>query len=260
MKRRFILLVVAISLVGSFLGCDDDTTSPRFIAEEPFSYGSDVTTQTAFRLEGINGEVDVIGSDTATRVTATGVRRVTADTQQEADDRLPDIEIEMTSTSDEILIKTDHPVNVSGRNYIVDYSIVVPRDLAISLSSANGPISVDDAIGGLVIGIANGSITVQNVQGDASLTVANGTIVADVTLLSGSRVSAGTGNGDVRLEIPTQTSADVTAMAGNGKITVSGLVLTDLDPGSSRLSGRLGSGDGTIELSTGNGDIDLIGI
>jgi len=259
MKRPPALSVLVIALAGLSMNCKDDSASPRFTAEESFSLGSDVTTQTAFRLEGINGEIEVTGSDTATQVTATGFRRITADTQQEADDALPDLQVEMTSTTEEVLLKTLQPKNSAGKNYEVEYVIVLPQNLAITLLNANGSITVDGANAGLIISIANGSITTRNILDDATLAVANGRIDAQVTLLSGSVVRAGTSNGNLRLEVPTQTSAEVTAAVGNGEITTTGLVFTDLITGGSSLSGRLGSGDGTIDLSTGNGSIDLIG-
>jgi len=113
------LWILAVALAGLSLSCKDDATSPRFTAEEAFSRSSDVTTQITFSLEAINGAIEITGSDSATQVTATGFRRVTADTQQEADDALPDLEVEMTSSSETILLKTIQPKNSAGKNYEV---------------------------------------------------------------------------------------------------------------------------------------------
>ena len=242
------------------LGCNDDLTSLRYTAEDPLDLQTVATTQTSFRLEGINGEIRITGSSSAVGVTVTGYRRVNADSQEEADERLSDITVGLTSTQDEILLKTKHPKSGPGWNYIVDFTVEVPRGMAVSVLNGNGSVDLNDARGGVVVTVGNGGIQARNVLGDMKLTAGNGNISGHGTLLAGSMVRMDTGNGNAELRIPRTTSATVEAAVGNGVITVSGLLLLDREQNSSMLSGRLGTGDGTILIRAGNGNISLVGI
>jgi DUF4097 and DUF4098 domain-containing protein YvlB len=165
----------------------------------------------------------------------------------------------MTSTQEEILLKTDHPKSGPGWNYVVDYTIEVPRDVAVTVLNGNGSVDLNNAAGGVVVTVGNGRIEARNVLGDMKLTAGNGNIYGQVTLLAGSMVRADAGNGNIEIRVPKTTSATVQAAVGNGLITVSGLVLLDRIQDSAGLSGRLGTGDGTIRLQTGNGNIALVG-
>jgi len=241
------------------LGCEVNPASPRFTALDPFTFESGVTTQVSFRLEDLNGDVTVTGSASASTVTATGFRRVTAASQEEADDRLPDIRVAMTATSDEILLEADHPGSGPGWTYAVDVSIVVPQGMAVTILNGNGSVDLDGAAGGVVITTGNGTVTTRNVLGDMRLTVGNGGISSQATLLAGSAVRVDAGNGNIQLRIPRSTSALVDAAVGNGLITVSGLPLSQKIQDETTLSGRLGTGNGSIVLRSGNGNIALVG-
>lgn len=240
------------------LGCENDI-APHFTAEEPLNLESEVTTQTSFRLENINGEITVTGSDTASGIIVTGSRRAVAVTQEEADDRISDILVTLTANPDEVLLKTDHPEGGPRVTYAVDVSVVMPRGMAVTILNGNGPVDLDGATGGVVITTGNGAVTARDVLGDMRLTTGNGGISARATLLSGSTVRADAGNGSIELRVPQSTSALVDAAVGNGLIIVSGLALSEKVQGQSSLTGRLGTGDGSIVLRSGNGNITLLG-
>lgn len=246
-------------LMCLLLGCEGDLVSPRFTAEEPFTLDSGVTTQTSFRLEGINGDITITGSASAPTVTATGFRRVMAASQEEADDRLPDIQVTLTASPGEILLKTDHPKGGPSLTYTVDYSVVVPQNLAVTVLIGNGSVDLDGATGGVAITTGNGTIRTLNVIGNMALVAGNGGISGRATLRSGSTVRMEAGNGNVQLLIPASTSAIVEAATGTGVITVAGLSLSEKTQSQNTLSGRLGDGAGNIVLHTGNGNIALVG-
>lgn len=67
-------------------------------------------------------------------------------------------------------------------------------------------------------------------------------------------------NGGLQLHIPTSTSAEFSAsLDGTGEITVSNLNITDYLVLSQSHTGTLGNGEGSIVLSTVNGNIEVIG-
>lgn len=184
------------------LGCEVNPASPRFTALDPFTLESGVTTQVSFRLEDLNGDVTVTGNASASTVTAAGFRRVSATSQEEADDRLPDVQVAMTATPDEIQLKIDHPGSGPGWTYAVDVSIVVPQGMAVTILNGNGSVDLDGAAGGVVVTAGNGTVTTRNVLGDMRLTVGNGGISSQVTLLAGSAVRIDAGNGNIALVGP----------------------------------------------------------
>jgi hypothetical protein len=67
------------------------------------------------------------------------------------------------------------------------------------------------------------------------------------------------GNGSLFLSVQEDVSGQFGAKVGNGTIKVSGLDLQDVVSTPHQVSGVLGSGQGLIELSAGNGEIRVQG-
>ena len=66
-------------------------------------------------------------------------------------------------------------------------------------------------------------------------------------------------NGSIQLSIPQNTSAEFSATVTIGDISVSNLVLQNQESTPNSLRGTLGAGQGTISLSTVNGNIRVTG-
>ena len=80
-----------------------------------------------------------------------------------------------------------------------------------------------------------------------------------MALRPGGEVNAETTNGIIVLEFPKSTSAQLTAKVTNGTVNVSGLSLDNMYGSQKEIHGTLGSGNGTIELKTTNGNITVRG-
>jgi DUF4097 and DUF4098 domain-containing protein YvlB len=65
--------------------------------------------------------------------------------------------------------------------------------------------------------------------------------------------------GNITLRIPTTTSSMLSAQTGNGTIVHSGLVIGDSARTVHSFTGRLGTGRGNIQLTTGTGNISITG-
>ena len=256
--------LLGVMLASACGGGGDGGSSTRPAVEEPFSYDVTVANQTALRLIGVNGTVTVSGaSGGASSIAITGVRRVEADTLEDATARLAALRVDVSSSATEVLVKTDQPQFAAGRNYIVNYTIVLPEHLDVSVTTINGDVTVRSLNADCMISNVNGGIQADAIVGNALLSLANGNITASVTLPSGGQIDIGVANGTIDLSIPQATSAQFSAMVATGSITLTDLPLT-VPPGSpctpQACSGTLHSGDGTIDLHAGSGAIAVRGV
>ena len=225
-------ILTMLMLLMSF-GCSETVLQPddngngsgisKVKARKSFLNTVDLSTQTSFKVKGINGVVNVESVSGTNRVTISGEKIVSANTYQDANSHLNDIEIEIDESADELLVKTVHPESSNGRSYVVDYTIKVPDHLNVIVTNVNGEIK--------------GKITLP----------LNGTV--DMSLL----------NGTVTLEIPQNTSAEFSANLVNGSIAVHNLTLQNEVSTSKSVHGTLADGNGDILLKTTSGNINVLG-
>jgi hypothetical protein len=235
-KKLFFTLLSALFALLINFACSDLVISPeadinsggviidqKYKARESFSYKVDLTNQTKFRLEGINGSVDVQSVSGTDQVTITGEKEVGSETYQDAADHLKFISIQIVELLNELHVKTDQPEASDGRSYNVNYTINVPSNL---------------------------SVTVKNV---------NGKITGKVLVPSSGTVDMSLANGIIELDLPQSTSADFSASLVNGSISVQNLILKNRVESKRSVQGTLGNGEGLITLRTTNGNITALG-
>ena len=256
--------LLGLVLASACGGGGDGGSSTRPAVEEAFSYDVNVGTQTALRLVGVSGTVTVSGAAGGTSsISITGERRVEADTLEEATAQLAALRANVTSSMSEVLVETDQPQFAAGRNYIVNYTIVLPEHLNVSVTNLNGNVTVRSLNADCTITNMNGGILADAIAGNAVLSLANGDITAWMTLPPGGRIEIGVVNGTIDLAIPQTTSTQFSATVATGSITLTNLSLA-VPPGSpcgtQACSGTLGSGNGTIDLHAGNGAIAVRGV
>lgn len=278
--------MLAAAVVTALAACGDgDSTGPsngvantNFEASEDFSITIAVTTQNQLIVNGINGNVEVTGDPTATSVTVAGTKTVRSESVQDAQDNLSRLTVNTSNTATVVFAETTQPAQTGGRTFAVDYRITVPASLRVEVSNLNGNVDVLQLINNVEVVNLNGNVDLDEVTGAASVTLTNGNIgieghlgSAVATTVNGNVQVAGvlplngtfdlaTTNGNAVAEVPQNTSALVTASLSNGQISVNNLTLSDLVQTQSSLSGTLGAGEGTIDLTTVNGDVDLNGV
>ncbi len=231
------ILLLAIGL----LGCGDDFNPDRKVASEDFSVERQLADQTRLVLDATNGTVTITGVAGAEVVTVEGTREVRAKTLDEAQQALPEVQVDIEEFAEEIVVRTVQPPDDDRRNFVVNYEISIPEDLAVVVTSVNGNIAVSS--------IEN-NVSIQNV---------NGNIEVGATLPPAGLVDITIGNGEIDLFIPVDTSAAFSATIGNGSIEVSNLELQNLVRTDKTAMGVLGEGNGAITLQTGNGRITASG-
>ena len=232
-NKPVILAVLAMLTLLISFGCSETLVEPevnvngdgvtKVKARKSFSQTVDLTSQSFLKVEGINGTVTVESVSGTNQVSISGEKVVSADTYQDANSHLKDIEIEIDELTSELLVKTVQPQFSIGRSYAVDYTIKVPDHINVIVKNDNG--------------IITGNVTVP----------LNGT------------VDMSSHNGIIDLEIPQNTSADFAVSLTNGVISVHNLTLQNRVSTGKSLHGRLGEGQGVISLKTTNGNIDVSG-
>ncbi len=259
------LLVLGLGLVGAAVGlsaCDGDILGGPCCsgsAEAGFSFEADATGRIQFRLEAINGIVLVVGAANTETVVIQGTRRVESNSANDAAENLDLLQVEVSETASEVVVRTDQPSNTGNRNFIVEYQITVPMRLFAFISNVNGNITIDAMEGGVEVVNVNGNVTLTDIVGEARVGLVNGNIDAEVTPPASGTIELTNVNGNVILDVPTDVSAQLEATLTNGTISVANLTVQNEVTTATSLTGTLGAGEGEIELRSVNGNINISG-
>ena len=202
----------------------------------------------------------VTGQGDADKVVVTAYLSVGSDSRQDAEMHIDDLEIQATESANGILIQTVQPENSEGRKYLVEYDIIVPSSFEVMTTQVNGSIDILNIENSVDVSNMNGDVLLYGIVGGVAAGVGNGSIESAVFLPVNKTINLQINNGNIELSIPTSASAEFSAAVdGNGEIIVSDLDITDGVKTIQSLSGVIGNGEGLIELSTGNGNIEVIG-
>ncbi len=225
----------------SAINSNGDVSNTNFAAEERCSCEIDVLHHTDLRVEGINGSIEITQKEGMNSALIIVEKRVESESTADAELHLDMLEASIENLTNEIFVHTDQPKNSHGRNYIVNYTIMLPRNLDVTVNTINGIVTLNEIFGNVFVGLVNGSI-------DSEITIPlDGTITLNVV------------NGGIELDIPRNTSTQLSATIVNGDISVSNLDLQNRVETLTSLSGRCGDGRGNISLGTINGNILISG-
>ncbi len=114
-----------------------------------------------------------------------------------------------------------------------DFTIRVPRDLALELRSGSGAISVTGVAAPLSLQSSNGSLAVANAPGPLTLETASGSVAVN---------------------LPAGAGAQLDLVTANGQISVPGAGVQ----GTTQLTTILGQGGPRVQVRTGNGSITVM--
>ncbi|WP_455211105.1 DUF4097 family beta strand repeat-containing protein [Kaarinaea lacus] len=254
-----VLLSGIISILGTSDSDDDDGGGRVFIEEEPFSIEITADSYTHLHLQGVNGEIAIVGEPGTNSLMISGVKSVQSKiSAEDAREHLSELEVVSQNTANEVLVETIQPQDSSDRNYRVDYTITLPAYFSIQVGSVNGAVSVDSIENDVAVNMVNADVTLTDIYGSAEVTLANGSIDSKVFLPLQGTIDLRTATGDIQLDIPVNTSATLSAAVLFGNINVYNIVLQDEVRTDTSLSGTFGGGEGTISLQA-FGDIGVSG-
>jgi hypothetical protein len=174
-------------------------------------------------------------------------------------------------------VKMPRGMNWNFGNKSVRVTVSVPPSLLLRASTGDGSVRLTGVGGDLRVNTGDGSITGTDLNGsleartgDGAVSVAgrfdalrvntgDGTI--EVAASSGSVVKSGwtmeTGDGSVRLRVPSDLRADVDLHTGDGSMHVDIPGLTASGSGKHDVRGRLNGGGMPIRVRTGDGSVTV---
>lgn len=256
-KNLSVLLTVLMFIAGCTISVNNSKPNAQYT--EAFQYASTDSSFTRISINNVNGTIEVVGVDSLSSIQVSGEKKVTDQTETEAEDHIGDINIEIDSSDNTFSIITHQPNSSGSRNYEVDYKIYVPIGWKVAVANINGNISVTNISNDVAVDVTNGMVSANSVTGNLETVIQNGNINADIVLPSGDACNLNTTNGQIVLTVPRSTSATVTASVVNGTVSISNLSIVETSASKTHIAGTIGKGESSISLNAVNGTIELNG-
>jgi hypothetical protein len=205
---------------------------------------------------GGNGGISVRGTDGTTprlryRVVTHG--RSMADAENLAK------QIAITTTDGRF--RASGPRTGDGQGWSVDVEVETPPDLPLTLTTANGGISIERVSGRTRFETANGGVSLSDISGDVRGRTVNGglTVTLDGQRWNGTGLDVETTNGGVRMTLPDGYNANLSAETTNGGLDIDFPVTVQgrLSAVNRRITTTLGSGGPPIHVRTVNGGVTI---
>ncbi|HCA79196.1 MAG TPA: hypothetical protein DEP53_05625 [Bacteroidetes bacterium] len=265
MERRLfdgikrIIPIIFLPVIAGGCNINDFDSDPNAEYRDSFFYTRSTGARTEFFIRNVNGELTIIGVDTLSEIRISGTRIVKDQTVDDARQHIDDIEIDLVESSSMLSVKTVQPNSSSGREYQVDYEVLVPSSWRVTANNVNGGVEIASIRNTVTTTAVNGSVNVTEIAGSTIVSLTNGKISGRVFLPENGTCDLSLVNGNVNLLVPRATSADVDATVAIGSVSVTNLPIVYTTDSRTAVSGVLGSGKGTIRLSSVNGIVQLIG-
>jgi hypothetical protein len=142
----------------------------------------------------------------------------------------------------------------------LDLVVLSPPSLPYSLNLDSGAAEVTEMSSTGEVRMETGTLFCSKLQGNLSVVIDEGQADIEAELPFWGSIDIVLGTGDIRLQIPADTSAQLEAIADDGSVYLLGLSLDGVHVEGQAL-GVLGAGEGSLSLLTsGAGDIQLEGI
>lgn len=270
MRHR--LAVLSSLLLGS---CVFHFSSPACWVNERDAFEVDRGKFTGVRCTTHNGLVSVAASDDRERVLVKVKKSAGAGDESEARVALAAIEVTHRQVDGKLVLGWRWTVPPQrGWHADVAFDVAQPRDLPISVETHNGTVRVVgmtaaveaethnggldllDCSGAVMGKTHNGEIEARLSGRDVQLTTHNGSV--SVALAGDGPVhgSVCSHNGPVRIDLAPTRTGRLVCRTDNGRVSC-GRALSDVERGEDFLVGRLGEGDGRLEVETHNGSIKV---
>ena len=252
-RHLFVTLAVGLLIAGSASAVRDTDLVSR-----SFELAAGATVDVA----NVNGNIRVESwSGSELKVEAT--KKAEANTANQVQELLEDIEILFEETADGLKVRVDLPDRgwldwISGKRHAsVDFELLVPGDLIALTRTVNGSVTAEGTSGELEARSTNGRIRIVDATGPVRAKTTNGSIRAGLAQVTGP-VELTTTNGTIDLDVAPGTSADLEARTTNGKIRTGDDVRVDsINRRGTSMRGQLGAGGPTITLRAVNGGITV---
>ena len=156
------------------------------------------------------------------------------------------------------VLRAEGPDQRGRAGWSVNYEVLAPRDIDLTLETRNGGIAVAAVRGDLSLKAQNGGIRLDGVAGNVRGRTTNGGVEAELTgdTWEGTGLDLETTNGGVRLRIPEDYSARLETGTVNGGIDIDFPVTVQGRLGR-EFSTTLGGGGPLVRAETTNGQVRI---
>ncbi len=251
------LIVTALILLS---GCKNESTEPT--SEHSFSgdaYGNIVlSNQHIMVVKNSLGSILITGQGSSN--TCRWYLNKTVTTQLVSDTAALFSSINLsTQTSNDTLsveVTSTAPSSVNPQCMI---QLSIPYSVICKIERVSGDIEVDDLDSLLIIENAS-NVNVLRHNGSCQISTGTGNVSVASAFPDNGFCIVKVNKGDIVLKVPMSASAQVSVKSNNGTVSQTGLSLTSVQQQSNLLNGILGSGHGTIQLETNQGNIQIHGI
>ena len=183
-------------------------------------------------------------------------------------ERLQEAKIEVETTGDRVVIRTKYPNrnwdsdgddDHDGRSAAsVEYSLTVPATASLDeVKLVSGDVDVSGVGGEVRIGSVSGNINATGLRGRTDISSVSGDVKVTFSQAP-ARTKLHSVSGDVVAMLPTNASVEVSANTVSGDI--SNEFGIEVDHGryvGHHMSGRIGNGEGSLELNSVSGEIKI---
>ena len=259
-RLRLAVLVLPVVLVAS-AACDIAIADHK--EKETAEWRKTYQMQPGGRLEigNVNGKIDVRPGDGNT-IEVVAEKIAHGATKEAAKEALDRIEIKDEASASLVKIETKIQRNsgglFSGGNLQVQYTIRVPANLEVNVSTVNGGVEVTGLAGRVNAEATNGGIRGRDIGGAFEATTTNGGVDVELSKVAEAGVKLETTNGGIKLRLPTDAKASISARIVNGGIDTDGLTLDTIGENSRRrLDAQMNGGGPRIQLEGTNGGITI---
>jgi len=261
MKLRIflvVILVAAAAVAGRLMDRQPEEASAAGRQEIHESYAVEPGARVAVR--GINGSVEVRTAETRTaEVHVVSTARGT--------DNFEGRGVAVEHSPDQIIVRGEKSAGnkfwrwLSGRGGEVRHQVtlVLPRRVEFEAKGINGPLTVGEVEGSVMLGGVNGRVEVAGAGRHFRATGVNGSIKVSVARMGEEGMEMSGVNGSVEVRVAAAFDADVMVRGHNGGLSFDVPNLTSHErEGRSRAHARIGAGGPGIEFSGINGNIRFV--
>lgn len=228
---------------------------PRSLNDQGRSDGSDLAIEVPanadVEFKGVNSKVSVSGITGSSKITT-----VNGDIKAE---KLSNY-VELSTVNGTVQSKhLNGRISLDTVNGKIDDKQSLGR---LSLNAVNGKIKADSSASEVSLSIVNGSAELELTElTELKLSTVNGDIDVDVARTTAPRISGSSVSGDIELKLPATVNARFSLVANAGgsiknKLSNDAVSKAKYGPGRT-LNFTLGNGEGSVELKTVSGDLEL---
>ena len=217
-----------------------------------------------------NGSVSLRNLSGAVHITTWNQNAVKVDAIKTArnQERLQEAKIVVENTPDRVVIRTKYPDRNwddgdddgdHGRSLAsVEYSLTIPAGASLDeVKLVSGDVDIKGVGGEVRVGTVSGNVDAQGLRGRADISSVSGDVRVTFDRAS-ARMKLHSVSGDVVAMLPSDANVEVRANTVSGDISNEfGL---DVDHGKyvgHHLNGRIGNGEGSLELNSVSGEIKV---